>query len=147
MCPKKRSTTPGTMLTTLFLFSWLFLQWVPSMMRQLSWLRLNFSGNTQYAGVRLDQIGMGSSHAIISIMCIAICFTIHSNKYKHCLQTTNFGILIIFFSSHSTTHNWCHNRYNHACRWRKWPPEPHMRPCALHQCAKRMSDDPPSKWV
>jgi hypothetical protein len=41
--------------------------------------------------------------------------------YKHCYQTKKIGVLIAFFSSLSTKHNWCHNRHNHGCHQQKWP--------------------------
>ncbi len=49
------------------------------MMTSPSWQRWEHSGDTQYARVPLDQIGLGSGHATISIMWIATCFDIQSN--------------------------------------------------------------------
>ncbi len=69
---------------------------------------------------------LGSGHATISDMWIAIRFRICSNILNYCLQTTNFSIFIAFFSSLSTKHNWHHNRHNHGCRQPKCPPSaPH----------------------
>ncbi len=46
--------------------------------------------------------------------------------YIHCLQTTNFSVIIAFFSSLSKKHNWRHNRHHHGCRRQNWPPSaPH----------------------
>ncbi len=100
-------------------------------MTQLSWWYLELSGNTQDAGVALDQSGSGSGHAKINVTWIEICFTIYSNKLKNCSQTTNFSHFIAFFSNLSTKHNRHHNRHNHGRRQWKWlPSTPHE---ALHQ--------------
>ncbi len=111
------------------------------------WWLLKLSGNTQYAGVTLDQSGSGSSHATISITWIAICFTMHSNKYKISLETTNFSVFIAFFSSLCTNTTGITCAATMAAARGNGPLAPHMRPCALRRRAKWMDEDPPSKWV
>ncbi len=79
----------------------------------------------------------GSGNAAISVTWITICFTIYSYKKNYCLQTTNFSILIAFFSSHSTKHNWHHNHHNHGRHQQKWPPS------APHEALRSM----PTLWM
>ena len=61
-----------------------------------SWWCFELSSSTQYTRVWLDQSGLGSGETQISIIWIAICFTIHSNTYKHWIQTTSFSIFIAY---------------------------------------------------
>ncbi len=100
----------------------------------------------------LDKSGSGSGHATtqarprtISDIWITICFTINVINKLFGNKQLILVFFMLFFSSLSTKHNWRHNHHNHGRRWWKWPPRaPHMRPCALRQCIKRMSDNPPS---
>ncbi len=66
------------------------------------------------------------SNPTISFTWTAVCFTIYSYTYKHCLQTTSFSVFFWSFSSLITKHNLRHNHHNHGRHWRKWPPSaPH----------------------
>jgi hypothetical protein len=81
-------------------------------------------------GLKWFGYNLGSGHATISVTWIAICFTIHSNEYKHCLQTTIFSVFVAFFISLSTKQYWHHNRHNNGRRrWKLPPSTPHE---ALH---------------
>ncbi len=86
----------------------------------------------------------GWGHATISITQITIYFTMHSYKLYYCFQTTNVSVLIAFFSSLSTKHNWHHNHQTMAAAGGNGPLAPHMRPCTMWRCLEWMGNNPPS---
>ena len=86
----------------------------------------NIMPGQKWFGLRpMLQLGLWPRYYQCYVNC-NICYNVQLIVYKHCLQTTNFSVLIAFFSSLSTKQNWHHDRHNHGRHRRKWPPSaPH----------------------
>ncbi len=118
----RRLAVPGTMWITfsLFLIYSTFLpqynvRIVLTMTRAFWWYPIS------QGSIGLKWFGLSPSNNQCYVN-LHICLTIYSNKYKYWSQTTNFSIVITFFSSLSKTHNWHHNHHNHGRHQRKIGP-------------------------